>query len=142
MRIPYGKVSQEVGQDTLLECLISANPLSAAWWERGGVRLEDDVKYRIHLWEIGGYTRTLGAFIHDLQPYDYGEYTCVAENQFGRIRDTTIVYGTYHDFVTSFLLALSISGVGYTMCECLCELFEGNLFQFISLPAHARINQG
>ena len=73
--------------------MITANPLETHYWEKDGRRLEDDAKYRIHLWDVGGYTKTMGAFMMDLREEDYGEYTCVAENEFGAVRDSLYLYG-------------------------------------------------
>ena len=93
IRLPYQRVSQQPGRDTLLECMITANPVTTHYWEKDGRRLEDSTKYRIHTWDVGEYTRTLGAFIYDLATEDFGAYTCVAENDFGHAEETMNVYG-------------------------------------------------
>ena len=54
---------------------------------------QDNDKYKIHLWEVGGYTKTMGALITEIREEDYGEYICVAENDYGRVEDSLYLYG-------------------------------------------------
>ncbi len=91
--LPYQKISQRLGKDTLLECIITANPMTTIFWEKDGQRIKDDEKYSIHIWDIGGYTKTMGAFVTHLVLDDYGMYKCVAENDLGRAEDTMSLYG-------------------------------------------------
>jgi len=85
--LPYQKISQSLGKDTLLECIITANPLDIHYWTKDGMRLEDDAKYRIHLWDVGSNTKTLGLHIGSLEQADYGDYSCQAQNDHGQAQD-------------------------------------------------------
>ncbi len=38
--LPYQQITQHSGKDTLLECMISANPLTTHHWEREGVPIQ------------------------------------------------------------------------------------------------------
>ena len=91
--IPYGQISQQEGKDTLLECMVTANPHTTLYWAKDGRRLEDSNKYEIHQWDVGQYTKNLGAFVLDLVEADYGQYACVASNEHGRDEDTVNLYG-------------------------------------------------
>ena len=102
--MPYGRISQQEGKDTLLECIVTANPHTTLYWAKGGRRLENSIKYKIHIWEVGQYTKNLGIFIYDLVQADYGEYACVASNQHGRDEATVHLYGTRFTHVFSLYI--------------------------------------
>ena len=93
LSLPHSQVTQELGKDTLLECLIQASPFEELYWVRDGERIQDSAKYQLYVWEVTGYTRNLAVLVTGLTAEDYGEYTCVAENEFGYAEDTMNIYG-------------------------------------------------
>ena len=59
-------------------------------------------------WDVGEFTRTLGAFIFKLEPSDFGMYTCVATNDFGRDEGNLTVYGKWSDQDSSIKIPLYV----------------------------------
>jgi len=92
--VPYREVSQHEGAAmTMLSCIITANPLGSFFWQRDGVRLENDSKYRISDWSLGEYKQMLSVTLIDLVEADYGTYECVAENNFGQDSGRMTIHG-------------------------------------------------
>ena len=60
-----------------------------------GIRIENSDKYKIHVWDISAYTKTLGVYITGLTRADYGEYKCIGLNDLGKVEDTVYLYGQY-----------------------------------------------
>lgn len=82
----FREVSQNKGGSTLLTCLIRANPAKELFWERNGTIVVNSNRYQIHNWETGEYQTTFGLFITGLIDSDFGEYRCIAANDYGRAK--------------------------------------------------------
>lgn len=105
LKLPHSQVSQQLGKDTLLECIIHSSPHEEMHWEKDGVQLVNNAKYQIYVWEVSGHKKNLVALVRSLEASDYGEYTCVAENQYGTARDTVTIYGKpFHCYLPFGLL--------------------------------------
>ena len=90
--LPYEQISQDVGKDTLLQCIITSNPIADYYWQRDGQKLEEGPKYKLSIIDITRYQTMLGLGF-TLEADDFGEYTCVAANSIGATNGTMNVYG-------------------------------------------------
>ncbi len=93
--MPNRRIGQELGKETILECIITAFPQVVTYWQMEGTRITGSTKYRIEAYDEEEHTITLSMRIYDIQPEDYGEYSCVAENQLGRDQESMFLYGKY-----------------------------------------------
>lgn len=83
MRLPYKRLGQTLGHDTLMTCIVSANPAATVTWSHGGVVLAPSDKYAFNAWDQNTYTRVSGVLVRNIEDADYGEYTCSASNSLG-----------------------------------------------------------
>ncbi|CAC5392971.1 HNT [Mytilus coruscus] len=94
IELPNRRFSQYLYKETILQCIVRANPIQFLEWQRNGIRIESSTKYRVDLYddhfEIN--TKILDLNIHSIQKEDYGNYTCVASNNLGKDRETMILY--------------------------------------------------
>lgn len=93
MTVLFREVSQKKGGSTLLTCLVRANPAKELFWERNGTIVVNSDRYQIHNWETGDYQTTFGLFITGLIDSDFGEYRCIAANDYGRAKGKITVNG-------------------------------------------------
>ena len=63
------------------------------WQRRDGTVLVPGDKYQLRSVSVGRYKSALSAVVLALEPSDYTEYVCVAENQYGTDNDSMVVYG-------------------------------------------------
>lgn len=94
MRVYIKRLSQKKGKETILDCLITANPHAYSVWKYKGKGLENSGKYGITVFEEKDrYTKTLSLRIGNLEDSDFGNYTCFAENALGSDQVTMILNG-------------------------------------------------
>jgi hypothetical protein len=76
----------------ILQCIIRANPLLSSEWVRNGIRLENERKFRIEIYEYYSeiYTKVLDLHIRNVEKEDYGNYTCIAYNNLGEDKETML----------------------------------------------------
>jgi len=87
------RLGQQLGKETILECIITAYPHSILYWQKDGSGiLTNSGKYHIDTWEEDDYTMVISLRIKHLSENDYGEYKCVASNSMGRDRQTMTLY--------------------------------------------------
>jgi len=101
-----------------MTCLVTANPSERLYWTRDGIEMVDSPKYQTHVWRVGHYSNTLGAFIRDLSASDYGDYRCIAKNQFGQADEKITIHGTLVSYVMSMYLLLHAIVMHVTPCDC------------------------
>ena len=82
-----------MGKDTILECIVSANPQEITVWKRDDVEIHKSIKYRVEIYEEGDNTITLSLRVRNLDENDFGKYTCTASNILGSDEESMIVYG-------------------------------------------------
>ena len=88
------EVREYRGKDAFLVCVLEGNPMTEMYWERKGKRLaEEDGKLSLTREKLGWYKFQLNANFHNLEGRDFGEYTCVAENDEAAIRQTVMLKG-------------------------------------------------
>ncbi|ELT99838.1 hypothetical protein CAPTEDRAFT_226925 [Capitella teleta] len=92
LTLPHSQVSQQLGKDTLLECIVQSSPHETALWQRDGVPLVDGTKYQLSTWDVGDHKVHVAAVVKSLEISDYGEYVCVASNRFGSTNDSMTIY--------------------------------------------------
>lgn len=63
------------------------------YWEKDGVKLEPSSKYDVMVWEVQEHTKNLAVKVIALEPGDFGEYKCVAENPHGSDQASMHLYG-------------------------------------------------
>ncbi|XP_013408239.1 cell adhesion molecule 2 [Lingula anatina] len=92
IRLPNLRIGQSVGKDTILECLVTAKPLSIIYWMYKGKETQTSSKYSVVIYNEGRDAIGLSLRIHDLTEEDFGEYTCIAKNHFGSVKGSLTVY--------------------------------------------------
>ena len=73
------KITQFLGKDTVLECYVEGSPIPDMEWFRNGQKINDTDRYSLDLHTVKE-DYTLSLTIRYLEPGDFGEYTCRAEN--------------------------------------------------------------
>lgn len=82
-------LSQKVGKSTALECVITGFPMEVAVWRYNGIDIEERTwKYEPIVFQRDGNTILLSLEIRDLNPSDFGVYTCFASNVLGSANKT------------------------------------------------------
>ena len=97
IELPTKRISQSLYKETILQCIIRANPLLSSEWQRNGVTLFSNRKYRIEIFDHYSeiYTKVLDLQILSIEKEDYGNYTCVAFNNLGQDQEMMMLYGKY-----------------------------------------------
>ncbi|KAH3837585.1 hypothetical protein DPMN_110980 [Dreissena polymorpha] len=90
------RISQEVGKEALLECFVAAFPHGVSTWTKNGDELigadESRWKYRTEVYQEDTFTIALYLRILNLEPEDFGTYSCEASNSLGSDKDTILLY--------------------------------------------------
>ncbi|XP_046350652.1 limbic system-associated membrane protein-like [Haliotis rufescens] len=86
IRLHNSRISQMVGKETILECIISASPLGVTSWTRNNKRLSNSIKYELDLYNDGQDKITLSLRIAHIDRSDFGEYVCEASNSLGKTK--------------------------------------------------------
>lgn len=92
--IPNQLVGAPIATDVLLQCNLESHPRSVTYWmKEGGIMVLTNNKYKIEVQPTVLYKVQLQLFIKNLQPEDFGSYTCVAKNSLGETEGTIRLYG-------------------------------------------------
>lgn len=90
------RIGQEPGKETILECVISGNPLHVTRWTfpNGSAISNTDHKYEVHIYDFNGepHTIVLSLRIMRVELNDYGDYICEAINHFGTTTKAMTLY--------------------------------------------------
>ncbi|CAG5115915.1 unnamed protein product, partial [Candidula unifasciata] len=90
INLPNKRIGQDLGKETILECIITANPLAVGFWKKNGEEMKTvSGKYRIEPYTEDDHSITLSLRLMSLDKSDYGTYTCEASNKLGR--DTNVM---------------------------------------------------
>ena len=92
VRLKNYRIGQKPHKDTILECQITAYPMTINYWQKDGRQLSSSTKYRLDAYDEQYHTITLSLRIMDLDESDYGEYVCGAENRLGADKGTMKLY--------------------------------------------------
>ncbi|XP_067681936.1 limbic system-associated membrane protein-like [Haliotis asinina] len=92
VRLPNKRIGQVMGKETILECMITANPLEISYWSWKGQEIQNSAKHRIELYNDADNTITLSLRIRVLDKEDFGEYTCSASNILGGDSESMVLY--------------------------------------------------
>ena len=92
------RIGQSQGKETVLECLVAANPQSVTVWKKNGDPVSGQSpstiqKYRTNVYTEDTYTLALNLAIINLNWEAFGNYTCEAQNMLGVDRETMTLYG-------------------------------------------------
>ncbi|KAG8201013.1 hypothetical protein JTE90_021474 [Oedothorax gibbosus] len=91
--IPNQLVGAPVATDILLQCNLESHPRSVTYWIReGGIMVLTNLKYKTEVQPTVLYKVQLKLYIYNLEPEDYGSYTCVAKNSLGETEGTIRLY--------------------------------------------------
>ncbi|XP_070551455.1 fibroblast growth factor receptor 4-like [Ptychodera flava] len=84
-RSRYRKVEVTKGERTILECEVSSNPKPGIqWFSSAKTEIRNNARYNVHLNSTGAvYFSYLT--ISDVEANDNGNYTCLAENEYGTV---------------------------------------------------------
>ncbi|XP_070207656.1 lachesin-like [Littorina saxatilis] len=83
-----GRIGQEVGKETILECVISASPLHVSRWRRGQeIYSNEGDRHEVNVYDNNKEPNSivLSLRILRVEQQDYGTYTCEASNNFGTV---------------------------------------------------------
>ena len=88
------KISQRIGKETILSCIISAAPQGLGLWLKDGKSVESDWNVRNEIYdEDSPHTITLNLRIMSVEEKDFGHYTCEASNILGGDSESMFLYG-------------------------------------------------
>ncbi|XP_076341177.1 neurotrimin-like isoform X3 [Tachypleus tridentatus] len=91
--IPNQLIGAPLGTDVVLDCHLEAHPTSVTYWMReSGVIIISNQKYVSVDVSQENYKGQLRLTIRDLEPDDYGTYTCVAKNSLGETEGAISLY--------------------------------------------------
>ncbi|KAK7491740.1 hypothetical protein BaRGS_00016996, partial [Batillaria attramentaria] len=102
--LPNKRIGQEVGKETILECLITANPQAVSKWTKDGGELKTTGrKYRVEIYSEAENSITLSLRILNVEKEDFGKYTCEASSIMGRDTETMVLfdYSRYRQTTTT-----------------------------------------
>ncbi|KAL4227319.1 Hemicentin-1 [Mactra antiquata] len=81
------RMSQKVGHEVMFECFVSAFPHGMGQWTKDGKPVgsgaEHPWRYRSSLYMEDSYTYSIYLRILNVEPHDFGTYTCEASNNLG-----------------------------------------------------------
>lgn len=92
VRLLNTRLGQSLGKETILECSVTSHPRAKTTWYKNDVAIQHSYKYRLELYPGKHDTYTLTLQILHINKYDYGDYTCEAENRMGKQRATMTLY--------------------------------------------------
>ena len=120
VRLKNYRIGQKPHKDTILECQITAYPMTINYWQKDGRQLSSSTKYRLDAYDEQYHTITLSLRIMDLDESDYGEYVCGAENRLGADKGTMKLYRKCYFKLHEFR----------RFCHCnSCETYTLNLIE-------------
>nr|XP_042913237.1 neurotrimin-like [Parasteatoda tepidariorum] len=91
--IPNQLVGAPLSTNILLQCNLESHPKSVTYWiKEGGIMVLTNNKYKTEVQPGVLYKFQLKLYIHNLEPDDYGSYTCVAKNSLGETEGTIRLY--------------------------------------------------
>ena len=93
IRLPNRRIGQARGRETILECVVTANPQTNNYWSKNGHRLTSSDRYRIDAYDENEHCVTLSLRIRVDNDDDFGEYVCVASNSLGTVQQSMELYG-------------------------------------------------
>lgn len=93
MRLLNRKISQRIGKETILSCIISASPQAYGVWLKDGKAIAPRTGLRTEIYDDSPHTVTLNLRIINIKESDFGHYTCEASNQLGGDKEGMILYG-------------------------------------------------
>lgn len=92
VRLLTKKISQRIGKETILTCMISASPQAVGIWLLQGKPIEASWKIRTEVYEESPHTVSLNLRIMNLEDTDFGFYTCEASNRLGGDSERMLLY--------------------------------------------------
>lgn len=95
------RIGQSPGRETILECRITAFPMSLLVWRFNNQDLLASKKHRVEIYDDGNHRVTLSLRVMDITYTDYGNYTCFAQNKLGTDQDVMLLYGK--NIIESFM---------------------------------------
>lgn len=97
VRLLNNRMGQYVGRETILDCEIVAYPHGQMYWTKDSedIDMSRKDKYLVELYSGNedSKRKTLSIRVKNIQPQDFGDYTCVAKNYLGSDRETILLYG-------------------------------------------------
>ena len=101
VRLPNKRIGQSVGKETILDCIISANPHAVTEWRRDGRPLHKSDKYDIDVFrDTYENSVTLSLRIKNLVAEDYGRYLCLGSNHLGEDQEEMTLYRKLDTIIT------------------------------------------
>lgn len=92
VRLLNRKISQRIGKETILSCIISASPQAYGVWLKDGKAIAPRTGLRTEIYDDSPHTVTLNLRIINIKESDFGHYTCEASNQLGGDKEGMILY--------------------------------------------------
>ncbi|XP_025077038.1 limbic system-associated membrane protein-like [Pomacea canaliculata] len=97
IKLHNNRIGQEVGKETILECVISASPLGVSVWRRNSEALNkhpNKGKYEVNIYDVASELNTIvmSLRIVRVEMEDYGSYACEALNKLGKVSKNMELY--------------------------------------------------
>ncbi|KAK7008598.1 lachesin-like isoform X1 [Biomphalaria glabrata] len=87
------RLGQYSGKETVLDCLIQANPLAVTDWLVNGQKITKSDKYDIEIFKNEVENRlNLALRIRDISPSEFGMYECFASNFLGEDKEEMFLF--------------------------------------------------
>ncbi|XP_025077877.1 opioid-binding protein/cell adhesion molecule homolog isoform X2 [Pomacea canaliculata] len=95
IELPNKRIGQMLGKETILECIVTANPQSVSRWLKDGEEVKTDgSNYHVEVYNEHqeAYTIVLSFRIMAISEQDFGQYTCEASSPMGKDAETMVLF--------------------------------------------------
>lgn len=98
-----------LGKETILECIVTANPQSVSRWLKDGEEVKTDgSNYHVEVYNEHqeAYTIVLSFRIMAISEQDFGQYTCEASSPMGKDAETMVLFGELQELSLRLLFLI------------------------------------
>ncbi|PVD19834.1 hypothetical protein C0Q70_20327 [Pomacea canaliculata] len=102
IELPNKRIGQMLGKETILECIVTANPQSVSRWLKDGEEVKTDgSNYHVEVYNEHqeAYTIVLSFRIMAISEQDFGQYTCEASSPMGKDAETMVLFGELQELI-------------------------------------------
>ncbi|GFN76368.1 opioid-binding protein/cell adhesion molecule homolog [Plakobranchus ocellatus] len=92
VKLANKRLGQSLGKDTVLECVVKGYPQASVFWSFDGRQVGSSTKHKLEILQDNPSQLTLNLHIHNIEPEDYGIYTCSANNAMGKAHRRMTLY--------------------------------------------------
>lgn len=92
VRIINPRLGQMQGRETMLDCIVEANPQATITWYKEGNKVVSSARNKLDAYEELAYKMILSLRISGIKHSDYGDYECEARNPLGSSKGIMELY--------------------------------------------------